>query len=295
MSAPNHIEQEDLALFAMHLLSSDESTGVTTHLEECSACVRSLGEVQGDLAVYAHTVEMHSPPAAARDRLMKQVAREKKEIPVEQTATTATPVQETAAPVDITYGRSLGLGRGSYLDEEPPKKSFAGRALPWVGWAAAAGLAFTAGNLYQQRDALRSIVAQQSSTMSQMTDDAAAARRVLDTMTDTTAKRVTLTTSPVTKPAPQGRATYVASKGALIFIANNMEPLQPAKVYELWLIPANGAAPIPAGTFHPDAGGNASVIMPPLPKGVDAKAFGVTIENEGGATKPTLPIIMVGA
>ena len=80
----------------------------------------------------------------------------------------------------------------------------------------------------------------------------------------------------------------------LIFQANNMEPLQPAKVYELWLIPANGGNPIPAGTFHPDERGYASIIMPPLPKGVEAKAFGVTIENEGGSQTPTMPIIMVG-
>jgi anti-sigma-K factor RskA len=152
-----------------------------------------------------------------------------------------------------------------------------------------------AGNLYQQRDALRSIVAGQSSTMGQLSADAATARQVLDAMTDSRAKRVTLTASPQPKPAPQGRVTYVASKGTLIFLANNLEPLQPAKAYELWLIPANGQPPIPAGMFHPDEGGNASVMMPPLPKGVEAKAFGVTIENEGGADKPTLPIVLVGA
>ena len=56
-----------------------------------------------------------------------------------------------------------------------------------------------------------------------------AARQVLDTMTDSKAKRVTLTTTPQAKPAPQGRATYVASKGTLIFIANNLEPLQPGE------------------------------------------------------------------
>ena len=89
--------------------------------------------------------------------------------------------------------------------------------------------------------------------------------------------------------------TYVANKGTLIFLASNLEPLQPAKTYELWLIPAAaGQNPIPAGTFHPDEHGNASVIMPPLPKGVEAKAFGVTVEDEGGATTPTMPIILVG-
>jgi anti-sigma-K factor RskA len=66
------------------------------------------------------------------------------------------------------------------------------------------------------------------------------------------------------------------------------------KTYELWIIPQDGTAPIPAGTFHPDDQGNASVVLPDLPKGIAAKAFGVTIEPEGGSQTPTLPIIMAG-
>jgi anti-sigma-K factor RskA len=286
MNATRHIEPDDLALYAMQLLAADEASVMAAHLERCEDCRKALAEVQGDLAVYAHTVDLHSPPAQARERLMKQVGREKKTVPIDRAAVAAVP--------ETGFGR--GLGSGAYLPEdEAPRRSFGGRVLPWVGWALAAGLAVTAGNLYQQRAALRSIVAGQSSTMGQVSADAAVAQQVLDTMTDSRAKRVTLTASPQPSPAPQGRVTYVASKGTLIFLANNLQPLQPAKVYELWLIPSSGAAPIPAGMFHPDAVGNASVMMPPLPKGVEAKAFGVTIENEGGADKPTLPIILVGA
>jgi hypothetical protein len=225
---------------------------------------------------------------------MKQVAREKKPVPIDRVAA-ARPAAPEAEVIPLAiYGR--GLGRGAYLPEEEaaPRRRAGGRVLPWLGWAAAAGLAFAAGNLYQQRDALRSIIATQSSTMNQAAPDIAAARQVMATLTDPSAKRVVLNTTPQAKRVPQGRATYVASKGALIFVANNLEPLAPAKTYELWLIPANGQAPIPAGTFHPDADGNASVILPQLSKGVEAKAFGVTIEAEGGAAKPTLPIIMVG-
>ena len=83
-------------------------------------------------------------------------------------------------------------------------------------------------------------------------------------------------------------------RGALIFVANHLEQVPASKTYELWIIPANGSAPIPAGTFRPDANGTASVILPPLPQGVPAKAFGVTIENEGGADKPTMPIVLSG-
>ncbi len=73
-----------------------------------------------------------------------------------------------------------------------------------------------------------------------------------------------------------------------------MEPLPPYKVYELWLIPSDGHDPIPAGTFRPDERGNANVIMPAIPKGVHAKMFGMTIEDQGGSTTPTIPIIMAG-
>jgi hypothetical protein len=281
MNLTGHIERDDLVLFAMQLLSKDDAAVVTAHVEHCPECLRELAEVQGDLAVYAYSVEMQPPAAGARERLMKQVAHEKKVIPFEAAAEPELP--------------SRGFtGRGSLTEDDLPPRGFAGRVFPWLGWALAAGLAVTAGNFYLQRAALQGSVAEQKDQIAQLTTDAATAHEVMETMTDRNAMRVTLTKAQ-TAPVPQARATYIAEKGILIFQANNMEPLQPAKVYELWLIPANGSNPVPAGTFHPDEHGYASIVMPPLPKGVQAKAFGVTIENEGGSQTPTLPIVMVGA
>jgi anti-sigma-K factor RskA len=37
------------------------------------------------------------------------------------------------------------------------------------------------------------------------------------------------------------------------------------------------------------------VINPPLPAGVEAKAFAITIEPEQGSTTPTMPIVMMGS
>ena len=146
----------------------------------------------------------------------------------------------------------------------------------------------------QQRQSLRDEVQSVNHQIALVTAQSNEARRLMETINDPSAQRVTLTLSKQT-PVPQGKATYVPSKGALVFVANNMEPLEPAKVYELWIIPPGGSAPIPAGTFHPDAGGNASILMPKLPQGVNAKAFGITIENEGGSDTPTMPIVMAGA
>ena len=105
--------------------------------------------------------------------------------------------------------------------------------------------------------------------------------------------RVTLVAAQA-PPQPQGKAIYVRDRSSLIFLASNMPALPPQKAYELWLIPTNGA-PIPAGVFKPDARGSATVIEPPLPAGVEAKAFAITVEPEQGSTTPTMPIVMMGA
>ena len=47
--------------------------------------------------------------------------------------------------------------------------------------------------------------------------------------------------------------------------------------------------------FKPDVRGSAAVINPPLPVGVEPKAFAMTIEPEQGSSTPTMPIVMVGA
>lgn len=119
------------------------------------------------------------------------------------------------------------------------------------------------------------------------------AREVLAVMEAPDAMRVTLVPGQA-QPQPQGRAFYMPRKGALVFMASNLAMPPAHKTYELWLVPMQGA-PIPAGTFMPDAHGSASVMMPPLPAGVEAKAFAVTMENEGGSPTPTMPMVLVGA
>ena len=121
-----------------------------------------------------------------------------------------------------------------------------------------------------------------------------AAKQVLEVLTAPSANRVLLTASKA-KPAPTARAVYLAESGGLILQANDLEQLAQDKSMGFGFIPANGQAPIPAGLFRPDAAGSASVVLPPLPKGVPAKAFGVTIEEAEGSATPTAPILLAGA
>lgn len=287
-----HPDADDLTLYALQLLGGDEAAAISSHLDRCDECRGELARIHSDLAVYAASVDQQTPPDAARQRLMQQVAREKKIVPTRAQAEQAAQTQAEAHPPIAAFGRS-----GSILSmEEPQRKRSGGRTfLMWSGWGIAAGLAVALGFLYGDRSTLRETVTAQSGEILRLNADAASAHQLMDALTDPRAVRVTLTTKPQPRNAPIGGVTYNPDKGTLVFLASDLNPLQPLKTYELWVIPADGSAPIPAGTFHPDDQGNASVIMPDLPKGVAAKAFGVTIEAEGGAQTPTLPILMTGS
>lgn len=308
MNDIQQFDQDDLALFAMQLLSKEEETQIRALLEFSPDLHRELAEVQGDLAVYATTVDMHSPPALARDRLMTQVGRERKVQPIsrhlDRSGERSLPPASHSSAI---YGAGPGTpfttsqqnprshsGSGRLTEDDLPRETAGfGHLVPWFGWAVAAALAVTTGNFYHESEALRGSMLRDHAELTRLTADAAAARRLMDALKDPSATRVTLTRSKEA-PVPQGKVTYVADKGALLFVASNLDALDPYKVYELWLIPANGQAPVPAGTFHPDAHGNASVVLPQLPTGLVAKAFGITVEDEGGAQTPTMPILLAG-
>ena len=121
--------------------------------------------------------------------------------------------------------------------------------------------------------------------------DLTEARELVSTMTAPDAVRMTLTSAQA-KPQPQGRVFYLKRTGTLMFFANNLQPASPKKAYQLWLIPANGKAPMPAGMFKPDANG-AAMSSIRLTEPMDAKSFAVTMEDEAGSLTPTAPMVMV--
>jgi anti-sigma-K factor RskA len=282
MNANIHIEHDELALYAMHFLTDQEAQAVEAHLENCAGCTDAIALLRGDLAALAVTAEMVTPPASARQRLMTQVGRERKIIPFDR-------------PVHQDLGSPL-VDHIAIEDEVAAQHTSSARVLPWVswvGWAVAAGVTVLATDLYRDRDLLRAAVAQQASQISTLSTDAQRERAIMGALTDPDAMRVTLVKTP-TKTIPVGRASYVPGKGALLFTASNLDPLDPSKTYELWIIPADGSSPVPAGTFNPDMHGDAVLIMPDIPKGIIAKAFGITIEDQGGSLKPTSPIVLQG-
>jgi heme exporter protein D len=272
MTDDRHISQEELTLHAMQALTSEESAAVRLHLSECAECRKELAEVSGDLALVAMSVDQHEVPEGARQRFIDRIA----------TASPG-PEQPARAPVvPITLQKRTS------------------RPASWIPWAAVAAmlivsvaLGVTISVLNQQLQTEDALLRREERLIQARNAENLKASALLDVLTAPGAQRVLLTAGK-TPPAPSARAVYLASRGALVLQASNMQPLPENKTYELWVIPTSGA-PVPAGLFRPDSAGSASIVLPAIPRGVQAKAFGITIENAGGSNTPTAPIILSGA
>jgi anti-sigma-K factor RskA len=167
------------------------------------------------------------------------------------------------------------------------------RWLTAVPWFAAAALAILAFVVWRSNVKLREVVSRLRQQSADQQAQLEKARSVVTTLTSTDAMRVTLVAAK-TPPQPQGKAFYVRDLSSLVLITTNMPGLPAGKSYELWLIPTNGP-PLPAGVFRPDAHGSATVLNPPLPRGVEAKTFAITVEPEQGSSAPTSQPVMLGS
>ena len=248
---------EDLALHALGSLQGSDLVALQTHLEGCADCSRELEVLRGDMALLAMSTTGSAPPRRARQRLLDAVAREPRNV---------------AASVPSRWGFWT--------------------LAPW--FAAVAG-ALMVVLLLRQNSELKNSVAILNSLFSDQKIQLEHAQEVVETFTAVDSQQITLVAAK-NAPQPQGKTFYLRDKGRLIFLANNLPQLPAEKIYELWLIPKTGA-PIAAGLFKPDRRGGASVVNPPLPVGVEAKTFAVTLEPDSGsheAPRGTFVIVGIG-
>jgi anti-sigma-K factor RskA len=245
---------DDLSLYALGALPGEERLAVEKHLEDCPDCRQELAQLQGDLALLALSASGPKPPLRSRERLMTTIAKEPRR-----------------APVRLVKRQTW-----------------------WTAWewAAAAAAVAVILLLLRQNTGLRQRVAALEANSTGQQKQLQQAKELIATLTSADAAHFTLVAGK-TPPQPQGKAIYLRSTSTLVFLASNMPELPPQKTYELWLIPTNGA-PIPAGLFRPDTHGSAALINPPLPTGVEAKTFAITVEPGAGSAAPTSTPIMIG-
>jgi hypothetical protein len=242
---------------------------VRLHLKDCADCRAQAALLCADMTLIAMAAPQVAPPAGAKGRLFQ------------------------AAGLDLAEAEARTAAAKLNANVVPMKPRRHSPALIWGGWVAAAACLFYAVQVHETNQGIRQQLLSENAQLVQSNISAARAKEVLDVLSSPQAQRVTLVAAH-SKPEPAGHAVYLPNRGALVFTASNLAPLPANKTYELWVIPANGGAPVPAGTFRPDGRGMASVLLPKLAPGIRAKAFGVTMENSGGSTTPTMPILLAG-
>jgi len=251
---------EMLALYAVGALdNAPECPELEAHLRTCNECQKELAALRGDAALLALSAVGPAPPQAARQRFSAAISNQ--------------PRKPVAQPQLV-----IGVLRPRWLTFVPIAATLLLVVFSFMLWRANS-------RLQRTLDQAKTQLAEDERQLKEM-------HELVALLKAPDAVHMKLVSTGA-RPLPQAKAIYSPKMGRLLLTANNLEPLPPHKVYELWLIPAQGA-PMRCGTFHPDATGNA--MMHHLSAaGVEAKGFAITVEPEGGSDTPTSPIQMSSA
>jgi len=256
--------REDLALYAVGALTPEENKDLALHLAECPSCREELQGLQAAAAQIVLAVEPVRPPSAFRDQLL--------------------------ATFEVgSAGRQVDR-EASHSTPRPPSQR-----TPWFWVPAFATVLFSVALLAlwkQNRDLTernRDLVVKLGASQKTLERT----NELVNALTAADAQRVTLVTTGG-KVQPEAKAVYSSRAASLVLLADHLSALPAHKTYELWLLPANGSQPVPAGTFKPDGRGSAVLVLSQFGGGITAKGFAVTVENEPGSSTPTMPIVMSG-
>jgi anti-sigma-K factor RskA len=258
---------EALALYAMGALDNrQELAELEAHLGTCGECRRELEALRADTALLAFSAVGPRPPDRVRQRLLKSIAAE--------------PRMERRAQKPYVVGRM----RPGWLTFAPIAVMILLAVFSLLLWQ---DLRDTKQLVREKQRQIDQIAKELNETSNEL----AGARDVKDILHASDAWPLTLV--PIkTPPQPQMKVVYSKQKGALFVLASNTHQLPEDKIYQLWLLPADGSAPMRAGWFKPDNKGNGMIMHHMKSSGISAKGFAVTIEDSGGSETPTTPIVM---
>jgi anti-sigma-K factor RskA len=258
-----HIREEDLELYALGALSEEQSAEAREHIAICEVCTRQLAESRGRVALLAFAVEQEKPSAAAKERLFARIAAER--------PSSLPSMSGPAFPVEKR--RSTG----------------------WWSWAlipATAALAILSFALWRQNIQLFAELREAQRIVADFEKERVHVQKLINVLSapDTITVKLAGTAEGTHN---SGIVRYNSGSGLVVYTAD-LPALPASQVYQLWLVPVNGA-PISAGVFIPPAPGQSHLFSAEIPGNAEPKAFAVTIEPAGGVPQPTGPKVLLGA
>jgi anti-sigma-K factor RskA len=263
--------RDQILLYSADALDAAERAAVVDHLRSgCPRCAGSLAEAEAVLAQLPWTLTPVTPSDEVRRRLMRRVESDARSV-------VRFPVPVSPAP---PAGRPERRGN-RWLG-------------PLVAAAVAASLVYALMVVPFSREsvALRADLASQSerirSLESQVEQQAETARLLQS-------REAIVATLAGSEPQPEawGRIVWDRAHKTVHFYTGNLKPLQPGRVYELWLI-TEGQEKIPAGTFEVDPSKQGQLVTRLTQDVGNVVLAAVTEEPAGGVPQPTGAIQLAG-
>jgi anti-sigma-K factor RskA len=261
MSARRTHEQlrESAAAYALGALDAEDRAVLEEHLPECAAC-RAEVDAYRDVAA---SLALATPPATLPSQAQSDI-RERLLDRARSSRQVSLPHARRVQPSERTR-RSLTTAMG------------------WLAAAAALVVAVAAGIAYQGE---RADVARLEGQLAAAFSASAARDSALLALFGPEVHVVSLS-QPEQKPL--ARVFWNHTRNVFIVTAFDLTPAPAGKTYQLWAI-SKGRPPASMGTFEPDAGGRAALVLP-VPEAIASAGFiddcALTLEPEGGSPQPT--------
>lgn len=256
-----HVNPEDSDLYALGALDGEEKQELEAHLRACAECARAIDAARQRIALLGLAAPAAAPPASVKEALLRRVRAERTQQP---------------------HARPPERGRSSGFTWLTPAFGLAA-----VVFAALAVVLWT-------RDArdlrhIHELEGQLATAQSQSLQIARAAEETNKLLEMPGTVRVALMPMP---GMPDGRAGVLYNAKMGMVACAGWLPAPPAgKSYQLWLVPMEGK-PMPLRVFR--GGEWTEPVTAHVTPGMEAKAFAVTEEPEGGMPWPTGPKVLVG-
>lgn len=298
--------RELLPLHALGVPLGEDAPALREHLEGCAACRRELDEHRAALSELPLSLRPLRPPPEIKARLLEQIETGQADV-----APLPVPLPARSRPASSQTPRpELG----------PPPPARRGPLLPLAlaaSLCAAAGLGALLAREHRLRQGSEQELALAKARLGEQGQMTASlegrlqeAERQLRFVHARSVQLVSLTPPSEAQEGASGRILWDQERRAWLFLAFRLPPPPPDRDYQLWFLVKDGKAeqkgegkegpaprPVSAGVARilPTGELEISLTLPPdLGGGEAVKAAALTLEQKGGAERPTSDPVLYG-
>jgi anti-sigma-K factor RskA len=258
MSTEDDLYEELLPLYALGALTKDEQAQVEAYVARNPAAKRRLDEFSQTADALAFAVPPVAPAPRVKQALMARVAKDAR--------------RREPEPSPSVFSLLGGL-----LTRLSPVLAVASFAAVIAAGAWGLSLNNQIASLRTETQALQTQLATQRDLVAELASPA---------------QMVIAISGTENQPGAHGHLV-THDDGTAVLVVSGLNNLDPARVYQLWMI--RGDTPISAGLFEVGADGVGILKVAMLDTAATFNAVGISVEPAGGSSTPTGDIVMLGA